>query len=202
MGNPAPIPQVALRNGHETFEDGGDVRRSPRRTGTLRRGDVRWRALRDAAARAAACSGRNRCSPSSSAARLTANGPGGWVILVEPELHFGNDVLVPDLAGWRRERVPDVARGCVHDARAGLDLRGAVALPLRRSIAARSCASTHAKVSSRLARRSAAANARSAGPRVGEPGIDRRARGQPEGPRAAVRRNRARARRALDLNPR
>jgi Uma2 family endonuclease len=33
-------------------------------------------------------------------------GPGGWVILVEPELHFGNDVLVPDLAGWRRERVP------------------------------------------------------------------------------------------------
>ena len=34
------------------------------------------------------------------------SGPGGWVILDEPELHFGNDVLVPDLAGWRRERVP------------------------------------------------------------------------------------------------
>jgi Uma2 family endonuclease len=34
------------------------------------------------------------------------NGPGGWVILYEPELHFGNDVLVPDLGGWRRERVP------------------------------------------------------------------------------------------------
>ena len=34
------------------------------------------------------------------------NGPGGWVILPEPELHFGNDVLVPDLAGWRRERLP------------------------------------------------------------------------------------------------
>jgi Uma2 family endonuclease len=33
-------------------------------------------------------------------------GPGGWVIWVEPELHFGNDVLVPDLAGWRRERLP------------------------------------------------------------------------------------------------
>src|ERR671939_525897 len=33
-------------------------------------------------------------------------GPGGWWILDEPELHFGNDVLVPDLAGWRRERVP------------------------------------------------------------------------------------------------
>ena len=35
-------------------------------------------------------------------------GPGGWVILVEPELHFGNDVLVPDFAGWRRERMPHV----------------------------------------------------------------------------------------------
>jgi Uma2 family endonuclease len=34
------------------------------------------------------------------------NGPGGWVILYEPELHFGNDVLVPDFAGWRRERAP------------------------------------------------------------------------------------------------
>lgn len=36
------------------------------------------------------------------------SGPGGWVILAEPELHFGNDVLVPDLAGWRRERLPTV----------------------------------------------------------------------------------------------
>lgn len=34
------------------------------------------------------------------------NGPGGWVIVHEPELHFDNDVLVPDLAGWRRERLP------------------------------------------------------------------------------------------------
>jgi len=33
-------------------------------------------------------------------------GPGGWVILDEPELHFGRNVLVPDLAGWRRERMP------------------------------------------------------------------------------------------------
>jgi Uma2 family endonuclease len=37
-------------------------------------------------------------------------GPGGWVILDEPELHLGSDpdVLVPDLAGWRRERLPEV----------------------------------------------------------------------------------------------
>jgi Uma2 family endonuclease len=32
--------------------------------------------------------------------------PGGWWILFEPELHFGDDVLVPDFAGWRRERLP------------------------------------------------------------------------------------------------
>ena len=34
-------------------------------------------------------------------------GPGGWWILDGPELHFGEDILVPDLAGWRRERMPD-----------------------------------------------------------------------------------------------
>ncbi|MGH7281852.1 MAG: Uma2 family endonuclease [Polyangiaceae bacterium] len=33
-------------------------------------------------------------------------GPGGWVILDEPELHLHGDVVVPDLAGWRRERMP------------------------------------------------------------------------------------------------
>jgi Uma2 family endonuclease len=33
-------------------------------------------------------------------------GPGGWWIIDEPELHLGRDVLVPDLAGWRRERMP------------------------------------------------------------------------------------------------
>jgi Uma2 family endonuclease len=35
-----------------------------------------------------------------------SGGPGGWIILFEPELHFGEDVLVPDFAGWRRERMP------------------------------------------------------------------------------------------------
>jgi len=38
-------------------------------------------------------------------------GPGGWVILDEPELHLHGDVLVPDLAGWRRERVPELPDG-------------------------------------------------------------------------------------------
>jgi Uma2 family endonuclease len=32
---------------------------------------------------------------------------GGWWILSEPELHLGRDIVVPDLAGWRRERMPD-----------------------------------------------------------------------------------------------
>lgn len=39
------------------------------------------------------------------------DGPGGWIILPEPELHLGPepDILVPDLAGWRRERMPTLA---------------------------------------------------------------------------------------------
>lgn len=35
-------------------------------------------------------------------------GPGGWWILDEPELHLAEDILVPDLGGWRRERLPAV----------------------------------------------------------------------------------------------
>ena len=34
-------------------------------------------------------------------------GPGGWWIVFEPELHLGDDILVPDLAGWRREIMPE-----------------------------------------------------------------------------------------------
>lgn len=37
-------------------------------------------------------------------------GPGGWWIVDEPELHLGRDVLVPDLAGWRRSRMPQPPR--------------------------------------------------------------------------------------------
>jgi Uma2 family endonuclease len=37
-------------------------------------------------------------------------GPGGWWIIPEPEVHFVRDaeLAVPDLAGWRRERMPQV----------------------------------------------------------------------------------------------
>ncbi len=34
-------------------------------------------------------------------------GPGGWVFVVEPEVKFGDDILVPDIAGWRRDRLKD-----------------------------------------------------------------------------------------------
>ena len=44
---------------------------------------------------------------------LGRGGPGGWWILAEPEVHFVRDteVAVPDLAGWRRERMPTIPLG-------------------------------------------------------------------------------------------
>lgn len=33
-------------------------------------------------------------------------GPGGWIFINEPELHLGPHVVVPDLVGWRRDRLP------------------------------------------------------------------------------------------------
>jgi Uma2 family endonuclease len=38
--------------------------------------------------------------------QLGRGGPGGWWILTEPELHLGKNVVVPDIGGWRRERLP------------------------------------------------------------------------------------------------
>ncbi len=34
------------------------------------------------------------------------NGPGGWWITDEPEVHLGDDIVVPDIVGWRRDRMP------------------------------------------------------------------------------------------------
>jgi Uma2 family endonuclease len=46
--------------------------------------------------------------------RRGRGGPGGWRILAEPELHFGpsndEDILAPDIAGWRIERMPLLPR--------------------------------------------------------------------------------------------
>ncbi|MDR3568906.1 MAG: Uma2 family endonuclease [Syntrophobacteraceae bacterium] len=33
-------------------------------------------------------------------------GPGGWILLYEPEIMLGEHLLVPDLAGWKKERFP------------------------------------------------------------------------------------------------
>ncbi len=42
--------------------------------------------------------------------------PGGWWILFEPELHLGGEVVVPDLAGWRRTRMSQFpSRGAATD---------------------------------------------------------------------------------------
>lgn len=38
--------------------------------------------------------------------RFGRGGPGGWIIIIEPEIGLGEDILVPDLAGWKRERFP------------------------------------------------------------------------------------------------
>ena len=34
------------------------------------------------------------------------NEGGDWIILIEPEMHLGGDIVVPDLAGWRIDRFP------------------------------------------------------------------------------------------------
>lgn len=40
--------------------------------------------------------------------RYGIGGPGGWLMLDEPELHLRRDIVVPDLAGWRRARMPEL----------------------------------------------------------------------------------------------
>lgn len=68
---------------------------------------------------------RPRVRHSRAASRLAARlggpfdegigGPGGWILLYEPELHLGAepvilvpDILVPDYVGWRRETLPEL----------------------------------------------------------------------------------------------
>lgn len=44
--------------------------------------------------------------------------PGGWIVLIEPELHLGDSVIVPDIAAWRRDRLPrpDLRSAATHVA--------------------------------------------------------------------------------------
>ena len=39
-----------------------------------------------------------------------SGGPGGWWILDEPQLKLGRDILVPDLEGWRKARMPSIPK--------------------------------------------------------------------------------------------
>jgi len=41
--------------------------------------------------------------------------PGGWWLIAEPELRLGSHTVVPDIAGWRRERMPDVPESHIFD---------------------------------------------------------------------------------------
>ena len=74
-------------------------------------------------------------------------GPGGWFILSKPELRLGGDVLVPDLAGWRRSRMPvlprtgvafklapDWACALLSQATASLDKRDSLAVYAREGV--------------------------------------------------------------------
>jgi Uma2 family endonuclease len=46
--------------------------------------------------------------PIGMAYRYGEGGPGGWWIIAEPEVHLGPQTVVPDIAGWRRERLPEL----------------------------------------------------------------------------------------------
>ena len=41
--------------------------------------------------------------------RFGRDGPGGWILLDEPEVRLGGHTMVPDIAGWRKERFPGLA---------------------------------------------------------------------------------------------
>ena len=56
------------------------------------------------------------------------SGPGGWWLSFEPEVHLGEDIVVPDLAGWRRERMPEYPETAYVTLAPGLGVRGAVAI--------------------------------------------------------------------------
>ena len=45
-------------------------------------------------------------------------GPGSWVFIQEPELRLGQSVVVPDIAGWRFERMPSMPRTAYVDVAA------------------------------------------------------------------------------------
>lgn len=96
------MAEPALR--HATYED---VLRAPEGKVAELMGGELWLSPRPSKPHAAAATALGEeLGPPFKRGR---NGPGGWILLFEPELHLGQDVLVPDLGGWRRERLPILA---------------------------------------------------------------------------------------------
>ena len=95
MGDPAPrqatYEDVLAAPAHQVAEIvAGELRLSPRPSGPH--------------AAAASALGEELGPPF----KRGRNGPGGWIILFEPEVHLAADIVVPDLGGWRRTRLPAV----------------------------------------------------------------------------------------------
>ena len=55
-------------------------------------------------------------------------GPGGWLIIDEPELHLGEDIVVPDIAGWRLETMTEDMEGAYFEQAPDWVWRGALAI--------------------------------------------------------------------------
>ncbi len=127
-------------------------------------------------------------------------GPGGWWIVHGPELHLGKDILVPDLAGWRRTTMPDYPDAPFFTVAPGL--RGAVALDAKsgpRGEAGDLCSGRGEASLVRRTGRPQSASVRTKGGRLGfyRRGARRRHRVAP-----ALRRHRLPARRPLALSVR
>ena len=87
----------------------GHVPGRARRAGASGRRDHRRDAAYQSAAAHVAGVGETRLSAGLGRAFDSGrSGPGGWRIMHEPELHLGEDIVVPDVAGWRRERLPRI----------------------------------------------------------------------------------------------
>ena len=125
------------------------------------------------------------------------NGPGGWLVLDEPELRMADDVLVPRSRGVAPRATACALDGRISDARARLGLRGAVAFHgTDRSRQEARHLRARAR-SLRVARRAVAANARDLAARVGALVAARYALGRRARARRAVRCHRVRPRHAL-----
>jgi len=99
----SPVPRVAPFDRPATYEDLEKL--PPNLVAEIVDGEL-WASPRPAPRHAIAFARLSgRLVPSFDEGR---GGPGGWLILGEPELHLSAHVVVPDLAGWRRARFPGI----------------------------------------------------------------------------------------------